>query len=413
MSSTEPLRYHAVARALHWAIAVLIILQFVGGWLMVRLSLPSELTFTSYQLHKSFGFVVLGLSVYRLYWRVRHPVPALPKDMPAWERWGAKVSHLGFYGLMIGIPLLGWAIVSTDPIQIPTKLFFFVPVPHLPLPVTETAADWAKDLHRWFALAAIGLLVLHVGAALKHHFADGDDVLIRMLPVKGDADMSRAAYATAGSAIAALALIGLMLLLTLGSNTHNHDDHAHTESVEEGGMASAADDGEPALFAWVVDREASYVEATGTAYGAAQSVRFEGLSAGIALDPANPAEVGRIQAEVRIASLDAAQTTREQLLGQSWFDADTFPVATFLSEAIRPGEADGAYVAEGTITIKDVTVPLSVPFTLEISDGRGVAEAQFTLDRTVFGLAPNDRSIEPSAAVTVHIEADRADAASE
>jgi len=148
-------RYTKVAIALHWLIALLIIGQLAGGKIMMAMD-GSPLKFELFQLHKSFGIIILLLSVLRLLWRLTHKAPALPKHMPKHERLAAKVSHIGFYGLMIGIPLAGWAMVSAAPIKITTKVFKVVKWPDMPL--------------------------IERSEALKHHYKDKDDVLTRMVP---------------------------------------------------------------------------------------------------------------------------------------------------------------------------------------------------------------------------------------
>ncbi|MGJ8563704.1 MAG: cytochrome b [Alphaproteobacteria bacterium] len=175
-------KYTKVAILLHWMIAVLIIGQIAGGLIMTRLD-PAPFKFEVYQLHKSFGLIILLLSLVRLVWRLTHKSPALPAGMSGLERIGAKLTHFGFYGLMIGIPLAGWIMVSASVTQISTKIFKIVPWPDFPgVTRSEAFGSFMKDVHEYMAYAAIVLLVLHVGAALKHHFKDKDDVLTRMLP---------------------------------------------------------------------------------------------------------------------------------------------------------------------------------------------------------------------------------------
>ncbi|MEO1310025.1 MAG: cytochrome b [Pseudomonadota bacterium] len=179
-------RYTAVAVALHWIIAALILGQIAGGFYMHNLPNTAENKFQLYQLHKSFGITILLLSLGRLGWRIAHPAPPQPSGMPGWQRTCATVSHWGFYGLMIGVPLLGWAMVSASPWGIPTKLFGVVPWPHLPilsgLENKEPVEEVFKELHEAFAKLILLLLAVHVGAALKHHFVDKDGVLVRMIP---------------------------------------------------------------------------------------------------------------------------------------------------------------------------------------------------------------------------------------
>ncbi|MFC3303015.1 cytochrome b [Parvularcula lutaonensis] len=178
---TDQSRYTAVAKFLHWLIALIILIQIPFGFYMHNLE-PSEFKFTLYQLHKSAGLIVLALALFRLYWRLTHPIPPLPAAMPNWQKIVARFTHVAFYVLIIGIPLTGWAMVSASTLGIDTKIFFLIPVPHLPVPQGEEQVEFWIEVHELLAKATIGLLVLHVGAALKHHFHDRDDILIRMLP---------------------------------------------------------------------------------------------------------------------------------------------------------------------------------------------------------------------------------------
>lgn len=176
-----PDRYTSVAKALHWTIALMILTLIPAGLIMHNMPF-GETKFLIYQVHKSFGLTVLALALVRLAWRLMHPVPPLPDSLQLWERLAARFTHIAFYVIMIGIPLIGWAMVSSAPIGIPTKLFFLIPVPHFPLPQSEALYALLLSSHKYMAFATLGLLVLHVGAALKHHFVLLDDVLMRMLP---------------------------------------------------------------------------------------------------------------------------------------------------------------------------------------------------------------------------------------
>lgn len=178
-------RYGLVALTLHWLIAVAILGMIGVGLYMTSLpDTPDK--FRLYQLHKSMGLTVLGLSVLRLVWRLINPVPPLPETLRAWERLAARLTHIGLYGLMIGIPLSGWAMVSASPWGIPTQWFGLFEVPHLPVLSTLTDKQAAeavlKEAHAWLAWGLIGLLLVHVGAALRHHVLLRDRTLLRMLP---------------------------------------------------------------------------------------------------------------------------------------------------------------------------------------------------------------------------------------
>jgi len=152
------------------------------GFLMTQEWMPQR--FTIYQWHKSFGITVLLLSLFRLIWRLGHKPPPLPSGMKTWEIAAAKLTHIGFYVLMIGVPLLGWAMVSASKLPIENQLFFLIPLPDMPgINPSDALNKRLANLHEIGAKLIILLLVLHVGAALKHHFIAKDETLARMLPM--------------------------------------------------------------------------------------------------------------------------------------------------------------------------------------------------------------------------------------
>ncbi len=182
MNSNAPTRYGTVAMTLHWLIALAIVGMLIVGKYMADLPNTDPNKFALFQLHKSFGITILTLTVLRIGWRLTHPVPALPPGMPAWQRWGAHISHYGLYALMLAIPLSGWAMVSASTLGIPTLLFGAVELPSLPITPDRETHEALEETHELLGNIMIGLLILHVVAALKHHFVDRDTVLRRMLP---------------------------------------------------------------------------------------------------------------------------------------------------------------------------------------------------------------------------------------
>ncbi len=178
----EQKRYTKVALWLHWIIAGLILAQIAGGLYLEDFA-PNSVKFELFQWHKSFGILILLLSLGRLGWRLANPAPPPPPDMPGWEKAVGKVTHILFYGFMIGLPLAGWGIASASPKNIDIVLFKFIPWPHLPfVPKSEGLEEVFAEVHEYMAFALLGLLALHVAAALKHHFINKDDILGRMVP---------------------------------------------------------------------------------------------------------------------------------------------------------------------------------------------------------------------------------------
>ncbi|WP_086644012.1 cytochrome b [Acetobacter sp. DsW_063] len=182
-------RYTTVAIVLHWMIALGILTLIAMGLVMDHLHLDTMRVFQLYQLHKSIGITVMLLIVLRIGWRFGHRAPALPASMPPLEKKAAHLGHALLYGLQVLLPLSGWAMVSVSVLGIPTVLFGTIPWPDLP--VLSTLSDKApvedalKIVHHWASWGLLALIVVHVTAALRHHFVLRDNVLRQMLPAFG------------------------------------------------------------------------------------------------------------------------------------------------------------------------------------------------------------------------------------
>lgn len=172
-------RYSRVAIALHWIIALAILCTFALGIYMHELDLsPAKLKLYSY--HKWTGVTIFLLVLIRLAWRLTHHPPAPPPEMPAWQHHAANTAHVGLYLLTLAIPLSGWLMSSASGFQV--VYFEVLPIPDL-VGKDKALAGQLKDLHYALNILMFAVVVLHVAAALKHHFADRDDVLARMLPI--------------------------------------------------------------------------------------------------------------------------------------------------------------------------------------------------------------------------------------
>jgi cytochrome b561 len=168
---TMPRRYGPVAIALHWIAAALILANLAFGLYLVGLPLsPQKLKYFSY--HKWIGVTVFWLSAARLLWRLSHPAPPWPATMPRWEQRAAHFSHATLYVLFFAAPLSGWLFSSASGFQ--TVYLGLLPIPDLLAKNKEVIN---------YTLAA--MILLHAAAALKHHFLDRDEVLVRMLPPSG------------------------------------------------------------------------------------------------------------------------------------------------------------------------------------------------------------------------------------
>lgn len=175
-------RYSTTAIVLHWVLALAILTAFAVGLFL------DDMPFSPFKLklinwHKWAGVSILFLSVLRLLWRLVRRPPALPARiqqlMPAWQRVAHHGTHHLMYLLFFAVPLLGWAYSSAR--GFPIVWFGVLPLPDL-LPVNKELAETLKELHGLAAYGLIGLVCLHVAAALKHQFIDHDGLISRMLP---------------------------------------------------------------------------------------------------------------------------------------------------------------------------------------------------------------------------------------
>jgi cytochrome b561 len=171
-------RYTRTAIGLHWLVALLIFAAFPLGVYMHDLPLtPYKLRLFSY--HKWIGVTVLMLAVLRVTWRLGHRPPPLPESMAAWEKLAANATHYALYALIFIVPVSGWLMSSAKGFQ--TVWFGVLPLPDL-VGKDKELGDLLLEVHKYLNFLLAGLVLAHIGAALKHHFIERDEVLARMVP---------------------------------------------------------------------------------------------------------------------------------------------------------------------------------------------------------------------------------------
>jgi cytochrome b561 len=179
LANTER-RYGAMAIALHWFMALLIGLLVALGIYMVRLpdaGFDREKV-TLIIVHKEIGVLVLALVGLRLIWRQLNPLPALERTVPEWQQVTAVFVHLCLYALMVAQPVTGWLMSSAS--GIPVDFLGLLTLPDLVRPQADLFAE-LRDVHDWLGFAMAGIICLHAGAALRHHFVQRDDTLRKMI----------------------------------------------------------------------------------------------------------------------------------------------------------------------------------------------------------------------------------------
>jgi cytochrome b561 len=173
-----PRRYGAVSIALHWLMLVLIAAVYACIELRGNFPKGSDMREGLKTWHFMLGLSVLVLALLRLLVSLSGTAPAIEPPPPAWQRLSATLMHWALYALMIGMPLLGWLILSAEGKPIP---FFGFEWPAL-IGEGKAAAEWAKELHETAGTIGYFLIGLHALAALLHHYIVRDNALQRMLP---------------------------------------------------------------------------------------------------------------------------------------------------------------------------------------------------------------------------------------
>lgn len=171
-------RYSGVAMLLHWAIAVLVIMNWQIAQRAEDFDGPLRGEIMGY--HKAWGMTILALTLARLAWRLVHRPPPYAATLKRWERALARTTHTVFYVLLIALPLGGW--LATSLYGKPVDFFGLFTIPALPVGANKDLGEEIFDAHEAGAKFMLLLIVLHVAGALKHTIIDRDGNLWRMLP---------------------------------------------------------------------------------------------------------------------------------------------------------------------------------------------------------------------------------------
>jgi len=164
--------------------------------------------------------------------------------------------------------------------------------------------------------------------------------------------------------------------------------------------------------AWSVNHASSHLGFTGSYQGSGFSGQFGSWDAAIHFDPANLA-ASMAEVTIDMASVDTSDGGRDgSLVGPDFFAVAMFPEAVFRTRSITPGEGEGQYLAEGTLTIRDVSQPVTLPFTLKFSGERALMTGTLELDRSDYGVGQgawaDDKSVAYGVKVDIRLVAEKA-----
>ncbi|MCM2561020.1 cytochrome b/b6 domain-containing protein [Lutimaribacter sp. EGI FJ00015] len=364
-------RYGSVAKTLHWLTALLILTAIPLG--LIATDMAHDITSqdsaalarvaTLFSVHKTIGVTVFFVAVARILWALTQARPGLLNGDRRAEAFLAAVVHWALYGALVIVPLSGWVHHAAQTGYAPIWWPLGQTLPFVP---QSTAwADTAGAVHWLATKVLIGALVLHIAGALKHHLVDRDGTLRRMLPGRAEAAPSTGQPGHAAPVAAALALwLGVLGWGVAGT----------AADTPEASLAGGTGE-------WQV--QDGRLSITVQQFGSAVQGQFGNWQADIAFDP--DSGTGEVAVRIAIPSLTLGSVT-DQALGPDYFDAETHDTARFQAEIARAANADRAYVATGTLTLKGETVPVTLPFDLDLTDGVAQMEGGLTLDRRDFGI---------------------------
>ena len=390
-------RYSLVAIGLHWLLALALAFQLSMGLGLESLGVRG---FAAFQLHKSVGIAVLLLSLLRLLWRwIYRPPPAPEKGATAWL---AKAVHAGLYLFMIGAPLTGWLLVSTDAVKVPTLLFGVLPWPHLPAP--QGLNDFAHGSHALLSWLGIALILLHVAGALRHQWLIRDNLMARMAPGRG-----------LWLVLALLVPIGWLLGMAVIRSVPPAPAQAEAPAAVPSPAAAPANEAVPVAVApsvsaptappvWTIKPGGTLAFTVGN--GATRiNGRFGSWRGDIAFDPDRP-ESAKIAMTIDLASASVGDATQDAMLkGPDFLDVASHPRATFRATSVRQTGAN-RFTAQGTLNLKGKSLPQRLTFTLSGTSFSRHVDGQATIDRTAFGIGAGEAAGELAPTVSLSFRFD-------
>lgn len=381
-------RYGSVTKTFHWLTALLILALIPSGFIANDMAWDTPEALESkawlFSIHKTLGVTLFAVAVLRILWALIQPKPAPLHPERRAEHFLAETVHWLLYGSLVLVPLTGWVHHAATEGFAPILLPIGQGLPFVPK--SESVAAVSGSLHVIFVWALIVSLGLHIAGALKHHFIDQDVTLKRMW--FGDAEGGDTA--TGGHVAPAFGALAVWAwAIGIGAALGQFDGH------EANAAAVALDE---VASDWQV--ESGTLAISVQQMGSEMEGSFADWTAAISFDENADGVMGEADVTIAIPSLTLGSVT-SQALGADYFNAEAHPTAQFSAEIT---EAETGYVANGTLTIRDNTVPVTLPFSLALNGDRAEMAGQLVLDRREFGIGTGTGESTLAFDVVVDVE---------
>jgi cytochrome b561 len=170
--------YPPTSKLLHWLIAICVLATAPVAIVMIRIG-DGPAHDALYNFHKSLGVLILVLMVLRLINRLVVGAPVPDPEIEPWQRTASSIVHGSLYVLLLAMPVVGY--IANSAYGASTPFFGLFDLPPI-MGQDEALSKQLFTIHRWVGWLVIVLALMHIGAALQHHFIHRDNVLRRMLP---------------------------------------------------------------------------------------------------------------------------------------------------------------------------------------------------------------------------------------
>jgi cytochrome b561 len=368
-------QYSMISKFLHWSVAGLIVAQYVLAELAENAKHNDKILEQLALLanHKSIGITILVLAIIRLIYRLLGPAPSLPSSMVKWQVNASKASHLALYGLLFALPVSGWLMSSAKAYTV--SWFNLVSLPDLVSP-SKSLADLLHLTHHYLGEALFVVALIHILAALKHHFIDKDEVLSRM--------SSKFSWLLFVVIIVLVVAVFGRFFKTESVNTNKPQvqQNLGLESLEAPAVSQSN------LPLWQIDYQQSTIKFIGDQAGASFTGEWQRWSAEIQFD-AKRLDEARFNVEIDTASGFSNDQERDDTIrSNDFFAVESFPQAGYRANKFL--QTQDGYQSMGKLSIKAISADVVLRFNV-VDDGKfKVLTGTTVLDRLLWNVGTGD-----------------------
>ena len=360
--------YSTTTKTFHWLTALLIIAIIPLGVIAGKLPIETDAQVVTktflFSLHKTLGVAVFIVAALRIAYALTQAKPAGLHPSCKVETLLAEIVHWLLYIALVIVPLSGWIHHSASAIAAQIWLPFAAQLPFVPK--DPTVSGFFGGLHWLWSKLMVAAILLHFAGAMKHHFVDKDATLRRMWFGTHETGMARGGHSKVPAFIAA----GIFALVAGIGGAAGMLSHKTTTAPA---LAAVASD-------WTVTD--GVIAIAVKQLGNDVTGQFDDWVANIRFDETAPVVAGDVETTINIGSLSLGTVT-SQAMGADFFAQSQFPTASFQAALLRDG---ATYLADGTLSIKGMTISISMPFSVVVDGDSATMSGAVQLDRRDFAI---------------------------